>query len=290
MKSSRVKDRYQDRSGTVKESFVKNRIKFVKILWDGEVDIDERQYTSKSVVNIKQKKKTDDDELLPVVSLTQTLMQNEDHEDLEREVDLLDVSRVLAQHKLKQTSKSVRNIISEEDNTLCTREILHVKLNKALALLKELVTFYNSAIESADRNGDITQGAKLKAELLEFQKSDGYMGTAQLGDESLIQSSSALIDVITEQVIAQQTKIRLSKIHAKKKAVISSNLTDIDLLNNQNLVSKSKVALNLAPGTAGCDDSGSETDIPFDAEDPETFPINIDARLYEVSRSYCVLL
>jgi ribosomal protein S8 len=286
VKSSRVKDRYSERSGTVQESFVKNRIKFVRILWDGEVEIDEREYTSKSVVNITLKKKTEY-EWVPVVSLAQSLAQNEVHEDIERDVDLSDVSRELAQHKLNQTSNSVRKIILEDDSKVCTREVLHAKLNKAIALLKELVTFYNSAIESANRNGDIVQGAKLKAELLEFQKSDGYIAAVQLGDESLIESSSALVDVITEQVIAQQIKIRLCKKHAKKKAVISSNLSDIDLLNNQNLLSKSKVAFSLAPGTAGLDDDNSDVDIPFDADDPDTFPINVDARLYEVSTSNC---
>ncbi len=129
---------------------------------------------------------------------------------------------------MNQTSKSARKIILEDDNNVCTREVLHAKLNKAVALLKELVTFY--AIESANRNEDIVQGAKLKAELVEFQESDGYIAAVQLGDKSLIESSSALVDVITEQVIAQQIKIRLCKKHAKKKAVISSNLSDIDFV------------------------------------------------------------
>ncbi len=52
---------------------------------------------SKSVVNINLKKKTEY-EWVPVASLTQSLTQNEVHENTEREVDLSDVSRDLAQH------------------------------------------------------------------------------------------------------------------------------------------------------------------------------------------------
>jgi hypothetical protein len=129
----------------------------------------------------------------------------------------------------------------------------------------------------------------LKAELVAFQKSDGYVAAVQLGDESLIESSSALIDVITEQVIAQQIKIRQCKRNAKQTATIASNLADIDVLNDQNLISKSKAALKLAPGIAVLDDHDKEADIPFDGNNPDTFPINIDARLYEVSGSNCFL-
>jgi hypothetical protein len=285
--NARVKEKYGgNRTGSVQESFVKNKTKFVRILWDGDADIDERHYTSKSVVNIHNKhaEKTVA-EVRPVISLK----KSEDHVDIEKLFDLTQVSSMVAQINLKQTSQSVRSMISEDDINMCTKTILEVKLNKAMTLLKELVTFYDSAIDSADRNGDIAQGAKLKAELVAFQKSDGYIAAVQLGDESLIESSSALIDVITEQVIAQQIKIRLCKTHAKKKTAISTNLSDIDLLNNQSSISKSKAALKLAPGTAGLDDHESEADIPFDANNPDTFPINIDARLYEVSKGYYFL-
>jgi hypothetical protein len=46
-------------------------------------------------------------------------------------------------------------MISEDDNNMCTKTILEVKLNKAMTLLKELGNFYDSAIDSADRNGAI---------------------------------------------------------------------------------------------------------------------------------------
>ncbi len=138
-------------------------------------------------------------------------------------------------------------------------------------------------IEFADRIGNMSQSTKLKAELLEFQKSNGYIGAIQLvDDERLIGSSSALIDVIIEQVKAQKVKIRLCKARAKDRAEASSNLTDVDLLHNQNLTSMSKLANSLAPGTVGMDYRDIESEIVFDENYPDTFPINIDARLYEV--------
>jgi hypothetical protein len=73
LSASRVKERNGDKVGTVKESYIVNKIKFVRVLWDGEVDVSE-QYTSKSVVNYQVKKKHH------VVSLK----QNEDHAERER--------------------------------------------------------------------------------------------------------------------------------------------------------------------------------------------------------------
>ncbi len=55
--SLRVKERHGDRTGTVKGSYLKNNIKFVCVLWDGDVDVcDEKHCTSESVVNICVKK------------------------------------------------------------------------------------------------------------------------------------------------------------------------------------------------------------------------------------------
>jgi hypothetical protein len=46
LSASRVKERNGDKVGTVKESYIVNKIKFVRVLWDGEVDVSERQYTT----------------------------------------------------------------------------------------------------------------------------------------------------------------------------------------------------------------------------------------------------
>ena len=164
------------------------------------------------------------------------------------------------------------------------KESLSIKMNKVMVLFNEMITYYNTSIESANRNGDVDQANKLKAELLTFQKTDGYIGAVQLEDERLIGSSSALIDVIVEQIKAQQIKIRMCKQQMKKRATVLSNLTDVDLLRNQNLTSTSKIALSLAPGTAAIDGYDSEgSNVPFNANNPDTFPINIDPRLYEVT-------
>ncbi len=270
--AGRVKERNgTNRSGTIKETILENKTKFVRVLWDGEVDVDERQYTSKSLVSIRVKK-------------------NEAHAEKVKAFDLAKISKMVEEFHSKLKAKSVQNNCSEEEN-ICSKEILSIKLNKAIVLLKECVTCYNSAIESARRNGNIGQANRLKkAELSEFQKSDGYIcSVVQLeGDESLIESSSALVDVIIEQVKTKQVKIKCRETHLIARAKVSSNLSDVDVLNNQNLTSMSNLAQSLAPGTAGIEDHDSDSDIPFDANNPDTFPINIDARLYEVSAYYLV--
>lgn len=269
--ASRVTHRYDGRSGTIKEIFVENKIKLFRVLWDDDVDVDVRKYASKSLVSVCQKKKT------VVVS---SLKHSGNHDM--KGFDLAAVTNILGQHNLKNKSMSGSNICSEEEN-ICNK-VLSEKLNKAVALCKEVVSYYNSAIISADRNRNSDQADKLRFELSEFQKSEGYIGAVQLNDdESMIESSSAVVDVIIEQVKAKQVKARCRETKAIARAKVSSSLSDVDVLHNQNLTSMSKLALNLTPGTAGIDNGDSEPDTPFDANNPDTFPINIDARLYEVS-------
>jgi hypothetical protein len=99
--ASRVKEKYGgNRTGSVQESFVKNKTKFVRILWDGDADIDERHYTFKSVVNSVHNKHAEKTvaEVRPVVSLK----RSEDHVDIEKKFDLTQVSSLVAQINLKK--------------------------------------------------------------------------------------------------------------------------------------------------------------------------------------------
>jgi hypothetical protein len=94
--SLRVKERHGDRTGTVKGSYLKNNVKFVSVLWDGDVDVcDEKHYTSESVMKICGVKKNNPK---TTVSLKQS---EEDHVDKKRTFDLSDVSDLAAQYYLK---------------------------------------------------------------------------------------------------------------------------------------------------------------------------------------------
>jgi hypothetical protein len=93
--SLRVKERHGDRTGTVKGSYLKNNIKFVSVLWDGDVDVcDEKHHTSESVMKICVKKNNQKS----AVSLKQS---DKDHVDKKRTFDLSDVSELAAQYYLK---------------------------------------------------------------------------------------------------------------------------------------------------------------------------------------------
>ena len=101
--SLRVKERNGDRTGTVKGSYLKNNIKFVCVLWDGDVDVcDEKHCTAESVVNIYVKKIYQNN----VVSLKRS--SSEDYHDELRgksccntkTFDLSDVSSLAAQYYL----------------------------------------------------------------------------------------------------------------------------------------------------------------------------------------------
>jgi hypothetical protein len=94
--SLRVKERQGDRTGTVKGSYLKNNVKFVIVLWDGDVDVcDEKHHTSESVMKICVKKNNQ----ITAVSLKQS--SDEDHVDKKRTFDLSDVSELAAQYYLK---------------------------------------------------------------------------------------------------------------------------------------------------------------------------------------------
>jgi hypothetical protein len=280
----KVGDRVQERRnklafGVVASINIVNGVPLYRVKWEQEKKVNQKQYTVKALKHAAIKRGVNcgkEEQLL--TSCNQNV-------EITKVFKPKKISKLIS----KQTDSSpvVVSCTDNDDNSneYCSKEMLNDKVEETVALLNALLSMLENQIDDATQHNDNGRVQNLRNELYALERTKPFLVATRVRqqDEDMLQSSSNVVDVIAEQIKVTKSRVQASVYKYDKRQQKKSMLTVPEQCDDRGHVSNSAAARALAPGTATLETSDSDDEIPVDVPgNAETFPINIDAKKYEV--------
>jgi hypothetical protein len=103
---------------------------------------------------------------------------------------------------------NINPVIADEENEICTKDKLAMKIDNVVKSLNDLVSSYKAKIEKADSIGDLGRAEKLRIELNSFERTNCFLAAVRLHQhDNQTETSFSLVDAIADQTTTAKCKL-----------------------------------------------------------------------------------